>query len=74
MDIPRKVFNIHSGVPQGSVLGPLLFLVFINDLETDNVSFFADNTMLFDVVNDPHTTSVTLNQCTKLGAAVENVF
>ena len=44
---------------------PLLFLVVINDLETDIVShvkLFADDTMLFDVVNDPHTTSVTLNQ------------
>ena len=60
-----EIFKIHSGVLQGSVLGPLLFLVFINDLEIDIVShvkFFADDTMLFDVVTDPHTTSVTLNQ------------
>ena len=55
---------IESGVPQGSVLGPLLFLVYINDLERNiksNIKFFADDTMLFSLVKDPVTSAVTLN-------------
>ena len=44
---------IESGVPQGSVLGPLLVRVYINDLEKNinsNIKFFADDTMLFLIV------------------------
>ena len=56
--------NIESGVPQGSVLGPLLFLLCINNLEVDiksNIKFFADDTMLFSIVKDPGTSAYELN-------------
>ncbi|CAL4075314.1 unnamed protein product, partial [Meganyctiphanes norvegica] len=55
-----KTRSISCGVPQGSVLGPLIFLIFINDLPNCSPSgkfrIFADDTNVFF-----HSNKMTLN-------------
>lgn len=62
MVYPSNIKDVSFGVPQGSILGPLLFLVFFNDLSEcveSALDIFADDTLLYHVIE-------VLNDCSIL--------
>jgi hypothetical protein len=66
-EINSHELNITTGVPQGSVLGPLFFIIYLNDLNKVNSSFtpiiYADDTTLLASLNQFHsdTNSLSVN-------------
>jgi len=58
-----KVNPVYTGVPQGSILGPLMFILFFNDfkdcLTNANAIMYADDTVVYYADDDVH----SIEQC-----------
>ena len=65
-NVKSNPLSIQGGVPQGSTLGPLRFLIYINDmpncLEKANIRTFADDTTLFYSSNFLQDLEKTINE------------
>ena len=62
--VTSSLAYIKAGVLQDSIFGPLLYLIYINDIVENifsSIRLFADDTSLYIIVNDPLDAAITLN-------------
>ena len=65
-----KSDNVLSGVPQGTVMSPVLFLVLISDISNNvgnNITSCADDTKVFATINNP-------SDCGDLQSDLDNIY
>ena len=69
-----RFVKVTSGVPQGTVMGPLMFLLFINDIHGNldsTLRLFADDALLYRSINTMNDSVILQNDIDKLASSIK---